>query len=189
MKKIFLPGVCCLAFSLVLSGCATVFEGTSQEISVVSNPSGATCVFDRQGMEVGRVQNTPGTANIRKSKYDLTIRCNKPGFAEASYLNHSGTTATIGANIAADLILTGGLSSIVDSADGADNKYDGVVNISLVPLGPTVAYAPGYAPDYYRGGNTPAAYPVEQPAQVCSKEAAETARAARESGFIFRSAC
>src|SRR5882762_3350211 len=114
MNKIFLQSIGCLAVSVALSGCATVFEGTSQEISVVSNPSGAVCVFDRQGMEVGRIQNTPGTANIRKSKYDLTIRCNKAGFAEASYLNHSGTTATIGANIAADLILTAGLSSIVD---------------------------------------------------------------------------
>jgi hypothetical protein len=186
MKKIFLRSVGCLAVSVVLSGCATVFEGTSQEISVVSNPSGAVCVFDRQGMEVGRIQNTPGTANIRKSKYDLTIRCDKPGFAEASYLNHSGTTATIGANIAADLILTAGLSSIVDSADGADNKYDGVVNISMVPNAPSVA---SYVPDYYRGGNTPAAYPAEPPARVCSKEAIETARMARESGFIFQSSC
>jgi hypothetical protein len=97
---------------IYLSGCATVFEGTSQEITVVTNPSGALCVFQRQGFEVGRVAETPGTANIRKSKYDITIKCNKPGFQEATYLNHSGTTATIAANVAADLILTAGLSSI-----------------------------------------------------------------------------
>jgi hypothetical protein len=91
----------------------------------------------------------------------------------------------IGANIAADLILTAGLSSIVDSADGADNKYDSVVNISLVPLAPTVAYVP----DYERGGNVPVAYPVQQPARKCSKESIETARQARESGFIFNGDC
>jgi hypothetical protein len=119
-----------------LSGCATVFEGTSQEITVNTNPPGAQCVFDREGREVGRIGSTPGTANIRKSKYDLTIVCTKDGYQSATYLNHSGTTATIAANVAADLILTAGLSSIVDSADGADNKYDSAVNLSLQPIEP-----------------------------------------------------
>lgn len=130
-------GTFIVALSFVLSGCATVFEGTTQEISIVTNPSGAACEFDRQGMQVGTIANTPGTANIRKSKYDLTVRCTKPGYQEGQYLNHSGTTATIAANVAADLILTAGLSSIVDSADGADNKYDSVVNMTLLPANET----------------------------------------------------
>lgn len=116
-----------------LSGCATVFEGTSQEITVNTNPPGATCAFQREGKEVGRIVSTPGTANIRKSKYDITIVCEKPGYEKATYLNHSGTTATIAANVAADLILTVGLSSIVDSSTGADNKYDSAVNLTLTP--------------------------------------------------------
>jgi hypothetical protein len=40
----------------------------------------------------------------------------------------------IAGNIAADIILTAGISSIVDSASGADNRYDPVVNITLAPL-------------------------------------------------------
>src|SRR5262249_53385473 len=40
----------------------------------------------------------------------------------------------IAANIATDLVLTLGVSSIIDSADGADNKYDSAVNITLLPL-------------------------------------------------------
>jgi hypothetical protein len=130
------PVVAVAAVSIALSGCATVFEGTSQEITVVTNPPGASCEFDRQAptvTQVGTILSTPGTANIRKSKYDVMVRCNKPGFQEGRYLNHSGTTATIAANVAADLILTAGLSSVVDSADGADNKYDSVVNITLLP--------------------------------------------------------
>lgn len=154
-----------LAGATMLSGCATVFEGTSQEITVVTNPPGAVCVFDRQGYEVGRIQNTPGTANIRKSKYDLTIKCDKPGFAEAQYLNHSGTTATIAGNVAADLLLTAGISSIVDSADGADNKYDSAVNITLLPEGsspvatPAVVTSAAPAP----GSMTPAALVTAPP--------------------------
>lgn len=136
-----------LAVSALSAGCASVFEGLSQEITVVTNPPGAICAFERQGYEVGRIASTPGTANIRKSKYDITIKCNKPGYAEAQYLNHSGTTATIAANIAADLILTAGISSIVDSASGADNKYDSVVNVSLIPgIDPNLVTPAVFAP-------------------------------------------
>jgi membrane-associated protease RseP (regulator of RpoE activity) len=131
MKLNIVVAVC--ATGIVLAGCATVFEGTTQEISVVTNPPGAYCVFDRQGMQVGAISASPGTANIRKSKYDIVIKCSKPGYQDAQYLNHSGTTATIAANVAADLLLTAGISSIVDSADGADNKYDSAVNITLLP--------------------------------------------------------
>jgi uncharacterized protein YceK len=148
LRRVFIG--CVLA--VCLSGCATVFEGTSQQISVITNPSGALCVFERQGFEVGRVVETPGTANIRKSKYDLMIKCSKPGFQDANYLNHSGTTATIAANVAADIILTAGLSSIVDSADGADNKYDTAVNISMIPLSsiPSATRIPERAPSASR---------------------------------------
>jgi uncharacterized protein YceK len=133
------------ALGILLSGCATVFEGTSQEISVVTNPDGASCVFERQGLQVGMIGHTPGTANIRKSKYDILVKCDKPGYAQGIYLNHSGTTATIAANVAADLILTAGLSSIVDSADGADNKYDSVVNMTLLPNGAAPVAPPANA--------------------------------------------
>ena len=86
---------------------------------------------------------------VRKSKHDITIRCDKPGYQQATYINKSGTSATIAANVAVDLILTAGISSIVDSANGADNKYESVVNIMLPPIMPTSAVP------------TPATVPVE----------------------------
>ena len=187
-----------MAVATILSGCATVFDGTSQEISVVSNPPGATCVFERQGYEVGRIVSTPGTANIRKNKYDLLIRCNKPGYAETSYLNHSGTTATIAANVAADLIFTAGISSIVDSADGADNKYDSAVNISLMPLATSVAFAqPPFATAAQAYGPTPLHAPSAQPSpawhaasqSACGKEDQEVAKLAQEQGYRYSSSC
>jgi hypothetical protein len=138
--------VALLALCTAVSGCATVFDGTSQEITVNTNPSGATCVFYRQDLAIGTIAATPGVLNIKKRKYDVTIKCNKPGYAEATYLNHSGTTNLIAGNIAADVILTAGLSSIVDSADGADNKYDPVVNISMTPVAPVAATPAAYSP-------------------------------------------
>lgn len=134
MKKYVL-----LLAPFVLCGCATIFEGTSQDISVVSNPAGASCVVERQGMIIARIDATPQTINVPKRKYDLLFRCNKPGYQEATYLNHSGVTALIAGNIVADVVLTAGLSSVVDSADGADNKYDGAVNITLLPVDATAS--------------------------------------------------
>jgi hypothetical protein len=68
---------------------------------------------------------------IKKTKNDITVECEKAGFTKASYLNHSGAAgATLG-----NIIAGGGIGWAVDSASGADNKYDPVMNITLVPVG------------------------------------------------------
>lgn len=148
------------ACAVPLSGCVSVFEGTSQEISVNTNPPGAHCAFKRaDGKEMGSIANTPGSLVVRKSKYDLTVTCGKDGYQDAVTQNHSGTSATIAANIAVDLILTAGISSIVDSANGADNKYDPVINLSLTPVS-----APISAP-------VPATKTADAPVPVAEKTA------------------
>jgi hypothetical protein len=127
-------------------GCVSVFEGTSQDIHVATSPSGANCVFERQGQNIGTIVNTPGVLTVRKNKYDITIKCDKPGYEQAAYNNHSGVSGAIAANIAVDILLTAGIASIVDSANGADNKYDSVVNLTLIPTTPQVAAAAPVAP-------------------------------------------
>ena len=139
--KLSLGTAAAVSFAAVcLSGCVSVFEGTSQDISIVTNPIGASCAFMREdGRDMGTVGSTPGKLTVRKSKYDLTITCKKEGYQDAAYMNNSGTSAAIAANVAVDLLLTAGISSIVDSANGADNKYDSVVNITMIPLNATAA--------------------------------------------------
>ena len=112
-----------------LGGCSSIIEGTSQEILVNTNPPGANCEFVREGNVIARVQQTPGGATIKKTKYDITLKCDKPGYQEATYLNHSGAAGATFGNI----ILGGGIGWAIDSASGADNKYDGTVNVTLVP--------------------------------------------------------
>ena len=124
--------------AVCLSGCASVIEGTSQEILVNTNPAGANCALEREGNIIARVQQTPGGATIKKTKHDITIRCSKDGYQEATYLNHSGAAGATFGNI----VLGGGIGWAVDSASGADNKYESPVNISLVPG----ATAPGSKP-------------------------------------------
>jgi hypothetical protein len=112
-----------------LSACSSIIEGTSQEIMVNTNPAGAECSLMRQGNSIARIDPTPGAATIKKTKYDITIVCNKEGYQEATYLNHSGAAGATFGNIVAG----GGIGWAIDSASGADNKYDSSVNITLVP--------------------------------------------------------
>ena len=137
--KISLGTAAAVSFAVVcLSGCASVVEGTSQEILVNTNPVGANCDFVREGNVIAKVANTPGGVTIKKTKHDITLKCTKEGYQEATYLNHSGAAGATFGNI----ILGGGIGWAIDSASGSDNKYDGVVNITLVPAGAAAAAPP-----------------------------------------------
>ena len=139
--KLAVRGAALVAVCVSASACASlVGEGSSQTIAIMTNPSGATCVLMRHGENIGKVE-TPGNIMVKRRKYDIDITCNKPGYAEASYHNKSGLSSMVAGNVAADLLLTGGISSIVDSANGADNEYTGTVVMSLNPLAGTAAAA------------------------------------------------
>jgi hypothetical protein len=121
--------VACVA---LLSGCASIFDGTTQQITVNTTPSGARCTFWKNGGLVGDVASTPGSTVIRKSKDDLFIVCDKPGYASATFVNRSGLAMATFANI-----LTGGLAWALDSSRGADNKYQSDVTLAMVPASPS----------------------------------------------------
>jgi len=180
--------------SFSLSGCVSVFEGTSQEISVVTNPTGAHCAFKRDdGKDMGSVEATPAKLTVRKSKYDLTITCKKEGYQDAAYVNHSGTSAAIAANVAVDLLLTAGISSIVDSANGADNKYDSVVNITMIPLTATAAAAAPVPATVTGDALAPKAIPVADtsaaPAGGCTHDQQVQAKLAQQNGYTSGPKC
>lgn len=119
-----------LSFVILLSACSSIVEGTSQEIVINTVPEGADCALEREGIIIGRVNPTPGAATIKKTKHDMNIICNKPGYQEATFFNKSDVAgATVG-----NIILGGGIGWAIDSASGADNKYTTPVNITLVPV-------------------------------------------------------
>jgi hypothetical protein len=151
-------------------GCASIFEGTSQQIAVKTTPPGARCTFWRNGGLVADIPSTPGTVTIQKTKVDLFIVCDKPGYASASYVNRSGLAMATYANV-----LTFGLAWAVDSSRGADNKYEGEIELSLAPGGMAVPIepappvsasgpTPAVAVPRSRGGPAPHAAPVAAPA-------------------------
>lgn len=113
----------------LLAGCSTIIEGRSQEIKVTTSPSNASCILKRQNQTIATIASTPGSAYIEKTKYDINIICSKTGYKEVDYFNHSDEAGATFGNI----LLGGWIGWGIDSATGADNKYESQVNIILYP--------------------------------------------------------
>lgn len=130
MKKNLLP---ILVLTVLLPSCASIVSGTDQKIQVTSTPVGADCALSRkettegQEVEIARVNPTPGEVLVKKTKFPITIQCNKPGYLEGiSRLESGNEGSTLG-----NILLGGGIGWAVDSARGADNKYDDFANVPL----------------------------------------------------------
>lgn len=163
MKKLNSGAVLALAFAV--AGCAAIFDGTTQQISVNTNPAGAQCKFWRNGASIADIAATPSAVTIQKTKHDLQIVCSKPGYVDSTYMNKSGVAGATFANILGGVV-TGGIAWAVDSGSGADNKYESQVNMFLAPIGgavpaetarPTVVTAPAPTAPAAAAGVTPAA--------------------------------
>jgi hypothetical protein len=120
-----------------LGSCSSIVQGTDQAIIVNTNPPEATCALTREGQEIGAVLSTPGSVTVSRTKHDITISCEREGYQTATFIADSGWESGSGAaGIALDVILTLGVSSAIDSATGADNRYQSPVNITMVPAAP-----------------------------------------------------
>jgi hypothetical protein len=162
---------------VLLTGCASIFEGTSQQISVRTTPPGARCTFWRNGGLVADIPVTPGTVTVEKTKVDLFVVCDKPGYASATYVNRSGLAAATYANV-----LTLGLAWAVDSSRGADNKYEGEIDLSLAPAGtavPVIQAPPPPAPQPVPAAAVPRVRPGT-PAQAAPVVVPTAAPASRQ---------
>ena len=75
---------CALVTSLFLVGCATVFTGTNQVISINSNIEGAEVRID--GNMVG---TTPYSGHVRKASGAKTVLISKPGYQSQQVSLHA----------------------------------------------------------------------------------------------------
>lgn len=131
------------ATALALCGCATIVEGTSQEIYVSLTPEAASCdayrVVTRRGTLttpappptyelVGAYAPATKSVMVKKSRYDLVLRCRAPGYRDKEVRLVSEAS---GWGVAGALTLDFGL---IDYATGALNKYDASIQVVLEPL-------------------------------------------------------
>lgn len=135
MKSMIGAATAAALVSVCLSGCGTITQGTSQDITITSNPPGGHCDLNRKGEHVATLDKTPGTVKVDKTKNDILLTCTLPGYQEASVNLESG----YGAGTFGNIILGGGIGWAIDSASGADNKYPSTANVQFVPLNTAAA--------------------------------------------------
>ena len=108
-----------------LSGCASIVEGTTQEIFISLTPESAACDGYRDEMIVGSYAPATKSMKVSKSRNDLVIRCKAPGYRDKDVRLVSEAS---GWGVAGALTLDFGL---VDYATGALNKYDASIQIVM----------------------------------------------------------
>jgi hypothetical protein len=116
--------------AISLSGCGTITQGTTQNITITSSPSGGHCDLNRDGGHLATLYSTPGRVHVDKTKYDIAVICTKPGYQTASVNLESG----YGIGTFGNAILGGAIGWGIDSATGADNKYPSTANVQFIPL-------------------------------------------------------
>jgi len=119
MKKIFIT----IALCTFITGCSTMFTGTTSNVNITSTPSGADCELAGHGV------HTPGNVVIPKSSANLNVNCEKPGYIPSSVPVNSTFNSTTLINILTGYFLI--IGTIVDFASGAAWEYPSHVNVNL----------------------------------------------------------
>ena len=112
-----------LTIILLVVGCATIMQGTSQGISVNSNPSGARIVV--MGMDQGV---TPAVVKVSRGDTNVIIKIQKDGYAPVEIALSRSVSGWVWGNIA----FGGVIGLVVDFATGGVYKLNPeVINAEL----------------------------------------------------------
>jgi hypothetical protein len=118
-----------VAFAALLSGCATVVKGSSQTLTIITDPEGASCELKREGESIGVVDPTPGSVEVAKDKDEIDVTCKKKGFKESNtYLSSTFQTWTVG-----NLLIGGLIGLAIDASSGAITQYPSEISLKLTP--------------------------------------------------------
>jgi len=145
------------AASMLLSACATITRGSSQDFVVESTPSEAEAK-----LSTGQTCTTPCTLRMkRKSKFVVTV--SKEGYQTQEVHVHGKVKEGGGAGFVGNAIFGGLIGAGVDAASGAALSLSpNPVKVELVPAGsaaPAVA-----APAITAPAAEPAPAPAAEPA-------------------------
>ncbi|MBK7444882.1 MAG: PEGA domain-containing protein [Ignavibacteria bacterium] len=80
-NRIFQKFVIFLAISIFLYGCGTIWNGTSDKISINSTPSSAAVTIKNENGAMVNTGKTPMTIKLSK-KHDYTVAINLNGYKE-----------------------------------------------------------------------------------------------------------
>lgn len=118
-----------LLLATFTTGCATITKGSSQSVTINTDPPGANCTLNREGAMIGAVAQTPGTLLLEKDKDTVTVSCKKEGYSESIQPLEAAFQGMTFGNI-----LFGGLIGVaVDGMSGAMHQYPSLVTVLLTP--------------------------------------------------------
>lgn len=118
-----------LAVLFAASGCATLVKGTDESVTVMTEPSGATCALDRDGHSIAMIKATPETVEVDRDKDDIVITCDLEKFeTTVGRLESEFGGATLG-----NILLGGVVGLAVDAASGANNEYPDSITLVMMP--------------------------------------------------------
>ncbi|HKX07444.1 MAG TPA: hypothetical protein VJN67_04590 [Stellaceae bacterium] len=135
-----------------LVACASISSGTSQKLTINTDPSGADCQLMVKDAAIGNVNPTPGAITVKRASDSIRVTCRKDGYQDATYVNKPGLEAATLGNI----VLGGVIGLAVDAASGANNRYEEVMTLRLEPASAALA-KPQPAPAASETGQQPQA--------------------------------
>jgi hypothetical protein len=114
----------------LVAGCASIVDGSTQQVTVGSSPDGAACIVSN---EVGRWPVVaPGTVTVQKSQSVLTVRCSKDGWKDG--VSYAAPRMSSMAAVGAMMPYVGLIDAAVDASSGAAMKYPDTVLVILKPM-------------------------------------------------------
>lgn len=111
-----------LAIPFMVSSCATIVNGTTQEVTVKSNVQGARVYVN--GIDKG---TTPNGITLERSE-DYTLEVRAPGFVT----HQEKLESSISGWLAGNLVIGGILGIAIDLCTGSCWSFDDV-NVNLIP--------------------------------------------------------
>ena len=125
-----MPAALSALLGLQLGACATVFEGTTQPVTVnTGTVADVDCTLTSPAFG-SLTMKAPGVVTIEKSKHNINVNCTKEGYepGQAVIVSHFAAAAAANILFGVSGIVVGG---IVDAASGAGNKYDSQVSVTM----------------------------------------------------------
>lgn len=115
-------------------------SGDLQSMMVSSDPPGARCAIWREGVEIATVDSTPGSVTVARKEVPLTLRCQRPGYLDAS--GDVGWVAWRESSSPASPWLMGGLVTLGSvGAAGTSAVFAGLSGASVGAAGTAAAAA------------------------------------------------
>jgi hypothetical protein len=117
----------------LLSGCASVMSGGKQTVTVVTPMAeGASCSLSDSKGRVWYIEETPGTALVKKGDGPMSVICEKAGYLKGTALIDEEITPANYGNLA--LGPAAPIGYLLDGLSGSAQRYKSSIEVMMEEL-------------------------------------------------------